>query len=145
MDSSRNVRGVLIEPPRFQSKNGKQSSENKLSDLEVYMRKIRKRPVLKKVGRDGERTFASGAVDARAMAADVPGAFHPYGAMSLMGLGRRAPVRYLWDGPACTGGIVNEPVSCRSIATGKRSTQNAKVADLEPLTPIRWRARISLG
>lgn len=106
------------------------------------MRKIRKRPVLKGVGRDGKRTFASNAVDAPTMAADVSGALRPYGTTSPMGWGRRTPVRYLWNGPARTGGTLNEPVSLRSIATGKRPTRNAKVADLELLTPIRWRARI---
>lgn len=109
------------------------------------MRKIRKRAVLKGVGRDGKRTFASNAVDARAMAADVSGASRPYGTTSSMGWGRRTPVRYLWNGPARTGGILNEPVPLRSIATGKRPTLNAKVADLEPLKSIRWRARIPLG
>lgn len=138
-------RGVIIEPSPIQSENGKLSSETKLSGPEVYMRKIRKRPVLKKVSRDSKRTFGSGAVDARAMAADVLGALHLYGMTSSMGGGWRAPVRYLWNGLARTGGTLNELVPLRSIATGKRPTQNTKVADLEPLTPIRWRARIPLG
>jgi hypothetical protein len=98
------------------------------------MREIRKRHVVKGIDRDGKQTFASDAVDARAMAPDVSGTFHPYGTISSMGWGQRPPAR--------TSGTLNEPVPPRSIATGERPTRNAKAADLEPLKPIRWRTRI---
>ncbi|MDR9817268.1 MAG: hypothetical protein WBJ06_06950 [Candidatus Methanoculleus thermohydrogenotrophicum] len=80
-------------------------------------------------GIDPTVTLEGRSVAALTGTADIPGASRSNGSVLSRGLAPENPDQALWSGPARTGGTLNEPVPHRSIATGKRPTQNAKVAD----------------